>query len=51
MTQAVEGLFFDLADPLTGDIKTLADLFEGLFGLLANAEAQPDNLFFPFTER
>src|SRR5229473_804223 len=37
-------LGLDLPDPLARDIKLLADLFEGVLALAADAEAQPDDL-------
>ena len=40
-----ERLGFDLADALTGDVKFLADLFQSMLALAADAEAQ-DHLFF-----
>src|SRR5258708_15474654 len=39
-------LSLDLPDPLARDIELLADLFEGVLALAADAEAQPDDLLF-----
>jgi hypothetical protein len=37
-------LGLDLPDPLAREIELLADLFEGVLALAADAEAQPDDL-------
>ena len=39
-----QGLGLDLPDPLARDIELLADLFEGVLALAADAETQPDYL-------
>ena len=38
-----KSLFFNLANPLTGDIKSLTNLFQSIFGLFADTETKPDN--------
>src|SRR4030095_11945078 len=42
--QLPEGLGFNLPDTLAGHVEALADLFEGVLALLADAEAQPQDL-------
>jgi hypothetical protein len=44
-TKLAQRLGFNLPDSLTGYVKFLTDLFEGMLALAADAEAQPDHLF------
>src|SRR5262249_55756008 len=39
-----ERLGLDLPDALAGDLEVLADLFQGVIALLADAEAHPEDL-------
>ncbi len=45
-TKLAQSLGFNLANTLAGDVEFLADLFERMFPLAADAEAQPDHLLF-----
>src|SRR5579875_2037211 len=38
MTQLAQGLGFDLANPLAGDVELLADFFQGVVGVHVDAE-------------
>jgi hypothetical protein len=42
-TQLVHGLGLDLADPLAGDAVHLADLVQGAWLAVGEAEAEPDD--------
>ncbi len=44
--QLPQRLGFDLADAFAGDVELLADLFERVLALAADAEAQADDLLF-----
>ena len=46
VTQLAEGLGFDLADALAGDLEGLADLFERVLGAVFEAEAHLDDALF-----
>src|SRR5580658_7435562 len=43
--QLAQGLGFDLADAFAGDAELLADLFEGVVGVHADAEAHAQHAF------
>ena len=47
MSQPIQGFFLDLTNSFTGDVKSFADLFQGVFRFFANTEPQPDNFLFP----
>src|SRR5207253_2682457 len=51
VAELAEGFGFDLADALAGDFEVLADLFEGVVGLLADAEAHAEDLLLARGER
>src|ERR1700722_18893610 len=51
MTELAEGFGFYLADALAGDLEGLADLFEGVFGAVFEAEAHLDDTLFARGER
>ena len=46
VTQLAQGLGFDLADALAGDLEGLADLFERVLGAVFEAEAHLDDALF-----
>ena len=46
VAQLAQGLGFDLADALAGDLEALADLFEGVLGAVFEAEAHLDDALF-----
>src|SRR5690348_6941925 len=46
MPQLAQGLGFDLADALAGDVELLADLFQRVVGVHVNAEAHAQHLGF-----
>ena len=46
LAQLAQGLCFDLANALAGDVEFLADLFERMLALAADAETQPDHFLF-----
>jgi hypothetical protein len=50
MAQSVKGLFLDLPDTFTGDIKTFTNLFQRIFSLLTNTETKTNNFFLPLTQ-
>ena len=47
MPQPIERFFLDLPDAFPRHVEPLADFFKGVFRVLAYAEAQPDDFFFP----
>src|SRR5580698_661702 len=51
VTELAEGLGFDLADALAGDLEGLADLFEGVFAAVLEAEAHLDDTLLAGSER
>src|ERR1017187_2875062 len=51
MTQLAEGLGFDLADALAGDLEALADFFQGVLGTVFEAEAHLDDALLTRGER
>jgi hypothetical protein len=51
VAQLAERLGLDLADALAGDLEVLADLFEGVVALLADAEAHAQDLLLARRER
>src|SRR6516162_3580701 len=51
MAQLSERLGLDLANPLAGDGKTLAHLFERVLAAVADAEPHLDHLLFPRSQR
>src|SRR6478736_5323463 len=51
MLQLPQRLGLDLADALAGDAELLADLFEGVVGVHADAEAHAQDAFFTRRER
>ena len=46
MAQLAQGLGFDLADALAGDLEGLADFLEGVLGAVLEAEAHLDDALF-----
>src|SRR5690242_18343184 len=44
--ELAQGLGFDLADALAGNVEFLTDFFEGVLALAADTEAEADNLLF-----
>src|SRR4051794_27827101 len=51
VAQLAQGLGFDLADALAGDLEVLADLLERVIRLLADAEAHAQDLLLARRER
>src|ERR1700755_1815267 len=51
VAQLAQRLGFDLTNTLAGDLEVLADLFEGVVALLADAEAHPQDLLFARRQR
>ena len=51
VAQLAQGLGFDLADALAGDLEALADFFEGVLGAVFEAEAHLDDALFARRER
>src|SRR5512140_1223579 len=51
VTQLTQRFSFDLADSLAGDLEVLADFFERVIGLLADAEPHARGLLFARRER
>src|SRR5258708_24813862 len=49
--QLAQGLGLDLADAFAGDAELLADLFEGVVGVHADAEAHAQHAFFTGRQR
>ena len=47
VAELAQGLGFDLADALTGDVEFLAHLFQGAGAAVLDAEAQLEHLFLP----
>ena len=45
MPETIQGLLFDLPDPLSGNIEAFAYLFQSVFGVLADPKTQSDNFF------
>ena len=46
VTELAQGLGFDLADALAGDLEALADFFQGVLGAVFEAEAHLDDALF-----
>src|SRR5207302_6835086 len=51
VAQLAQGLGFDLADALAGDLEVLAHFLERVVALLADAEAHAQDFFFARRER
>src|SRR6202047_3194610 len=51
LAQLAQRLGFDLSNPFARDGELLADLFEGAVGLLPDAEAHAQDLFFAWRQR
>ena len=51
MAQLAQGLGFDLADALAGDVELLADFFQRVVGVHFDAEAHAQHLGFPRRQR
>jgi hypothetical protein len=51
VAQLAQRLGLDLADALAGDLEVLADLFEGVIALLADAEAHAQHLLLARRQR
>ena len=47
MTQPLQGLFLDLADPFPGKMEDLAHLLQGVLVLIVQAEAHLQNALLP----